>query len=89
MRLPRDHGGSELAILLRHYGYGVTRQTGSHMRLTTTVGGEHHITIPRHGPSPSGDTECYTWRRSTAFGNHSTDADGYTVWGIEKGRLSR
>jgi predicted RNA binding protein YcfA (HicA-like mRNA interferase family) len=26
----------------------VTRQTGSHMRLTTSQGGEHHVTIPRH-----------------------------------------
>ncbi len=50
MRLPRDLGGEELAVLLRRYGYEVTRQTGSHMRLTTTLGGEHHITIPRHKP---------------------------------------
>ena len=48
MRLPRDLSGEELAILLGRYGYEVTRQTGSHMRLTTTQGGEHHITIPRH-----------------------------------------
>lgn len=50
MRLPRDLGGEELASLLRRYGYEVTRQTGSHMRLTTMEGGEHHITIPRHKP---------------------------------------
>ena len=32
------------------YGYETSRQTGSHMRLTSTVRGrEHHITIPRHG----------------------------------------
>jgi predicted RNA binding protein YcfA (HicA-like mRNA interferase family) len=49
VRLPRDLGGEELAILLRRYGYEVTRQTGSHMRLTTTQAGEHHVTIPRHG----------------------------------------
>ena len=48
MRLPRDLGGDDLAVLLRHYGYEVTRQTGSHMRLTTRRAGEHHITIPRH-----------------------------------------
>jgi predicted RNA binding protein YcfA (HicA-like mRNA interferase family) len=35
---------------LKVLGYRVTRQTGSHMRLTTTEGGEHHITIPRHDP---------------------------------------
>jgi predicted RNA binding protein YcfA (HicA-like mRNA interferase family) len=48
MRLPRDLSGDELAILLRRYGYEVTRQTGSHMRLTTTHEGEHHLTIPGH-----------------------------------------
>jgi predicted RNA binding protein YcfA (HicA-like mRNA interferase family) len=50
MRLPRDFGGKELAVYLRRYGYEITRQTGSHMRLTTLQGGEHHITIPRHKP---------------------------------------
>jgi len=50
MKLPRDLGGEELAILLRKYGYEVTRRTGSHMRLTTLQGGEHHLTIPRHKP---------------------------------------
>ena len=48
MRLPRDWDGEKLATLLRQYGYEVTRQTGSHMRLTTQQGGEHHVTIPRH-----------------------------------------
>ena len=51
MRLPRDLGGAELAALLRRYGYEVSRQTGSHMRLTSRLKGtEHHITIPRHEP---------------------------------------
>jgi predicted RNA binding protein YcfA (HicA-like mRNA interferase family) len=48
MRIPRDISGTELALRLEKYGYLVTRQTGSHMRLTTTKNGEHHITIPRH-----------------------------------------
>jgi predicted RNA binding protein YcfA (HicA-like mRNA interferase family) len=48
MRLPRDISGDDLAQALRAFGYAVTRQTGSHMRLTTQQGGEHHITIPRH-----------------------------------------
>jgi predicted RNA binding protein YcfA (HicA-like mRNA interferase family) len=29
-------------------GYRVTRQTGSHLRLTTAEHGEHHLTIPNH-----------------------------------------
>jgi predicted RNA binding protein YcfA (HicA-like mRNA interferase family) len=51
MKIPRDVGGQELAALLGRYGYKVTRQTGSHMRLTSTAKGfEHHITIPEHKP---------------------------------------
>ena len=48
MRLPRDLSGEELARLLENFGYRVTRQTGSHLRLTTQLEGEHSITIPRH-----------------------------------------
>ena len=50
MRLPRDLSGTDLARALRKLGYDTTRQTGSHMRLTTQENGEHHITIPRHDP---------------------------------------
>jgi predicted RNA binding protein YcfA (HicA-like mRNA interferase family) len=51
MKLPRDVGGEELADLLRKHGYQITRQTGSHIRLTSFLkGAEHHITIPRHKP---------------------------------------
>lgn len=51
MKLPRDLGGEELANLLGKYGYEITRQTGSHLRLTSTFKGtEHHLTIPRHKP---------------------------------------
>lgn len=49
MRLPRDLTGHQLTALLgRHYGYEVVRQSGSHLRLTTTVAGHHHITVPAH-----------------------------------------
>lgn len=50
MRLPRDLSGPELAKLLRTLGYEMTRQTGSHLRLTTRERGEHHVTIPNHSP---------------------------------------
>ena len=43
MKLPRDLSGRELAAVLAKLGYQVTRQTGSHMRLTTEVGGQHQI----------------------------------------------
>jgi predicted RNA binding protein YcfA (HicA-like mRNA interferase family) len=48
MRLPRDISGVDLARRLENYGYRITRQTGSHLRLTTQVNGEHHLTIPVH-----------------------------------------
>ena len=48
MRLPRDLSGRDLARVLRRYGYAVARETGSHIRLTTQQGGEHHVTIPDH-----------------------------------------
>ncbi len=49
MKLPRDIGGEELAELLAKYSYRITRQTGSHLRLTSNIKGtEHHLTIPRH-----------------------------------------
>jgi len=50
MRLPRDLAGKDLATALAAFGYRVTRQTGSHLRLTTPDRGEHHITIPQHHP---------------------------------------
>jgi predicted RNA binding protein YcfA (HicA-like mRNA interferase family) len=49
LKLPRDLSGEEFAQSLRRYGYTVTRQTGSHMRLSSSVkGAEHHITVPAH-----------------------------------------
>jgi len=50
MRLPRDISGLRLAKDLKPFGYNVTRQTGSHIRLTTQQRGEHHVTIPNHDP---------------------------------------
>jgi predicted RNA binding protein YcfA (HicA-like mRNA interferase family) len=50
MKLPRDLSGEELAQVLKRLGYTVTRQTGSHMRLTSQEQGEHHLTIPCHSP---------------------------------------
>jgi len=50
LKLPRDLSGRELAKALQALGYRVTRQTGSHLRLTTTTQGEHHVTVPDHDP---------------------------------------
>lgn len=51
MRIPRDIDGRQLAKLLIRYGYTITRQSGSHIRLTSLyTGEEHYITIPEHNP---------------------------------------
>ena len=50
MKLPRDIDGIELIKLLAQFGYSVTKQTGSHIRVTTHMNGEHHVTIPNHDP---------------------------------------
>jgi predicted RNA binding protein YcfA (HicA-like mRNA interferase family) len=50
MRIPRDISGQDLIKYLKHFGYIVTRQTESHIRLTTEQNGQHHITIPNHDP---------------------------------------
>lgn len=54
MKLPRDVSGSELVKALRVLGYAVTRQKGSHMRVTTRQEGEHHEVIPVHNPIKTG-----------------------------------
>lgn len=50
-KIPRDISGADLVKLLgKAYAYMQTRQTGSHIRLSTQLNGEHHITIPNHAP---------------------------------------
>ena len=48
MRIPRDVNGQLLAERLRRHGYVLTRQTGSHMRLSRSSDGQQHLTIPAH-----------------------------------------
>lgn len=50
MRLPRDVSGGELIKRLGHLGYRVTRQSGSHIRLTCDLPEPHHVTVPNHNP---------------------------------------
>ena len=50
MRLPRDISGADLVKALRILGYEISRQTVSHLRLTTSENGTHHVTIPNHNP---------------------------------------
>jgi len=50
LKLPRDITGIKLAKEPVKLRYHITRQTGSHIRLTTFENGTHHITIPAHNP---------------------------------------
>jgi len=50
MRIPRNVDGKTLIKKLKPLGYQVTRQVGSHIRLTTETNGVHKITIPNHNP---------------------------------------
>ena len=49
-RVPREISGRVLIRALRRVGYETVRQEGSHVRLSTTVNGEHHLTVPDHNP---------------------------------------
>jgi predicted RNA binding protein YcfA (HicA-like mRNA interferase family) len=50
MRIPRDLGGLELVKLPGKYGFRMTRQIGSHIRLTSDTKGVYHLAIPKHKP---------------------------------------
>lgn len=54
MKLPRDIDGSQLVKALGVLGYDVTRQKGSHIRVTTQRDGENHEVIPYHHPIKTG-----------------------------------
>jgi predicted RNA binding protein YcfA (HicA-like mRNA interferase family) len=45
MKIPRDLSGQDLIKSLKKLGYEVDRQVGSHIRLTTSLNGTHHITF--------------------------------------------
>lgn len=50
MKIPRDLSGADLVKSLGRMEYMITRQTGSHLRLTSSIHGDHHVTILNHDP---------------------------------------
>lgn len=54
MKIPRNVSGADLIRSLRVLGYERVRQEGSHIRLTTCLGGTHHVTVPNHRPLKTG-----------------------------------
>jgi predicted RNA binding protein YcfA (HicA-like mRNA interferase family) len=49
-KIPRNLSGQALVKRLKKLGYITTRQSGSHLRVTTEENGTHHLTIPNHTP---------------------------------------
>jgi len=54
LKIPRNIHGSDLVRALRVLGYEKVRQEGSHIRLTTSLNGTHHVTVPEHRPLKTG-----------------------------------
>jgi predicted RNA binding protein YcfA (HicA-like mRNA interferase family) len=50
MKLPRNLSGAQLIKALEKLGYQATRQSGSHVRITSPHPKEHHLTVPLHDP---------------------------------------
>ena len=54
MKLPRDVDAQQLIKALATLGYHVTRQTGSHIRLTRESPTTNSLTVPNHVPLKTG-----------------------------------
>lgn len=80
MKIPRDLSGVDLAALLKQYGYQVTRQTGSHLRLTTQNKGEHHLTIPAHSSLRIGTINSILGDAAAHLGMEKADL-AHELWG--------
>lgn len=61
MKRPRDISTEELVRALKQFGYEPTRQSGSHIRLTTQQNGEHHITVPQKRQLTIGKINAVLW----------------------------
>jgi predicted RNA binding protein YcfA (HicA-like mRNA interferase family) len=72
MKLPRDVDGPKLVNALRVLGYQQTRQSGSHIRVTTQRDGENHEVIPAHHPLKTG-TLASICKRIAAHHHMSVD----------------
>ncbi|MBU3663178.1 MAG: type II toxin-antitoxin system HicA family toxin [Bacteroidetes bacterium] len=68
MKLPRNVSAQDLIKGSKKLGYEVTRQTGSHIRLTTHQNGQHHITIPNHDPLKIGTLSAILSDIASHFG---------------------
>jgi len=81
MSIPKDLFAKDLIKLLKKLGYEATRQTGSHIRLTTQENGTHHITIPNHKPLKVGTLSSILKSIGEHFGKTKTE-----VWEMLKSK---
>lgn len=68
MKLPRDVDAAALVKALRILGYEVSRQKGSHIRITTQRNGENQEVIPDHQPIKAGTLASILKRIATHHG---------------------
>jgi hypothetical protein len=73
MSIPPGLTAEELSAALSTGGYAVTRQTSAHVRVTTLVRGEHHVTFPRNRPLSIDTTTAVL--ASVAKHHHQTVAE--------------
>lgn len=68
MKLPRNLSAKHIIKTLHIYQYNIDRQKGSHIRLSSTYNGEHHITIPNHHPPKVGGLSSILTEIAIHFG---------------------
>jgi predicted RNA binding protein YcfA (HicA-like mRNA interferase family) len=73
VKLPRDTDGPRLVKALRVLGYEPTRQTDSHIRVTTQQDGENHEVIPNHYPIKTGTLSSILKRIAAHHGTSMED----------------
>ena len=68
MKLPRNISGQELVKILTQLGYEKVQQKGSHIKVTTTINGQHHLAIPNHNPIKTGTLNSILRQTANHFG---------------------
>ena len=67
MKTPRDLSWRDVVKALGRFGYVIVRQKGSHIRLTTQMGGEDHLAVPAHDPLRVGTLEAIVAKAALHF----------------------
>jgi predicted RNA binding protein YcfA (HicA-like mRNA interferase family) len=73
MKIPRSISGAELVKLLVKLGYEKTGQNGSHIKVTTTQQGQHHLAIPNHNSIKIGTLNSIIRQTAGHFGKTKSE----------------